>query len=218
MTSTEMTRGMATMACDGPWCGVILRGARIVADVVDFGDGAVVRWRGDVRSVAVYPSIDDAAKVHGHEGTEFRWHNRPSDAFRRGVADAAQDACENAAFASIGGLDARTSPTVPAYIPADDREEWLRGYEAAALTMHGDDWRTCAFGWVPALMIGEPRDMTDAEMEEVLSSDETTLDAQIRAEGRDPAAVEKSVRDGLLGDVAQAKRDALRKIIEGPRG
>lgn len=53
---------------------------------------------------------------------------------------------------------------------------------------------------------------------EVYASDETTLDAQIRAEGRDPAAVEKSVRDGLLGDVAQAKRDALRKIIEGPRG
>lgn len=34
MTSTEMTRGMATMACDGPWCGVILRGARIVAVLV----------------------------------------------------------------------------------------------------------------------------------------------------------------------------------------
>ena len=152
-TSVDLVRSMAVQMCDGPWCGTILRGGRTVADVVDFGDGAVVRWRGEVRSVAVYPSIDDAVKVHGHEGTEFRWINRPSKAYARGVADAAQDACESA-FVSIGGLDARTSPAVPAYVPADDREEWLRGYEGAALVIYGDDWRTCAFGWVPAVTIG----------------------------------------------------------------
>jgi hypothetical protein len=153
--SEETTRDMAALLCEGPWCGAMARGGRTVATVVQFNDGAtVVRWLGETRSIAVYATLDDATKVHGHPGTEFRWFNRPSRAFEHGRDNATQDACENCPFAGIGGLASRNAPSVPAYVADADRDEWLRGYTAACLLMYGDDWRTCAFGWSPALTIG----------------------------------------------------------------
>lgn len=50
-------------------------GCGIVAEGVEFSDGTVViRWLGDHRSTVVWPSIDDAVAVHGHQGaTRFEF-------------------------------------------------------------------------------------------------------------------------------------------------
>jgi hypothetical protein len=42
---------------------------------VEFGDGTVViRWLGAHPSTVVWPSVDDAIAVHGHEGrTRIVW-------------------------------------------------------------------------------------------------------------------------------------------------
>lgn len=63
------------------------------------------------------------------------------------------DACENAPFASIGGLDARSKPERPPWIADDDWPEFLQGYADRARIMYGDDWRTCEFDWKAALTI-----------------------------------------------------------------
>lgn len=150
-----VTQGVAELLCSGPWCGIVVRAGRIVADVVEFGDGAtVLRWRGETRSTASYASIADAVKVHSHEGTEFRWFNRPSKAFDHGRVNAVQDMCENCPFASIGGLEGRSAPTVPGYVAEGGRDEWLRGYLTACVATYGADWQTCEFGWKAALTIG----------------------------------------------------------------
>jgi hypothetical protein len=73
--------------------------------------------------------------------------------FERGRMDCIMDSCENAPFASIGGLSARESLTAPKYIAPADAAEYLRGYEAQALAMYGDDWRTCSFSWRLAITI-----------------------------------------------------------------
>lgn len=77
-----------------------------------------------------------------------------SKAYDRGRTDCAQDACENAPFACVGGLAMRAAPRVPAWVPEDDRDEWLRGYTSAACEAYGDDWATCSFGWARAIAIG----------------------------------------------------------------
>lgn len=42
----------------------------VVAEGVIFGNGhCVIAWLGRHASVAVYPSVEDAIAVHGHEGT-----------------------------------------------------------------------------------------------------------------------------------------------------
>ncbi|WP_378735372.1 hypothetical protein [Nocardia brasiliensis] len=44
-------------------------GTGVVADGVTFDDGVtVVRWRGERRSTVVWPSVEDAIAVHGHDG------------------------------------------------------------------------------------------------------------------------------------------------------
>ena len=44
-------------------------GTGVVADGVTFDDGVtVVRWRGETRSTVVWPSVEDAIAVHGHDG------------------------------------------------------------------------------------------------------------------------------------------------------
>lgn len=83
-------------------------------------------------------------------------------AFDRGRMDCMQDRCENAPFGSVGGLDARASLAAPDYVPEADRAEYLRGYEHAAAALFGDDWRTCRFGWQPALVISGDEEATDA--------------------------------------------------------
>lgn len=47
----------------------------VVAEGVQFEDGvAVLHWRGNVRSTAVYNSVAELTEIHGHEGrTEVRF-------------------------------------------------------------------------------------------------------------------------------------------------
>lgn len=79
-----------------------------------------------------------------------RW----SASYRRAQEDYTQDRYENAPFASIGGLAARTDPQRPKYIEPADWPTYLLGYVDAARTDLGDEWATCEFGWKPALTIG----------------------------------------------------------------
>jgi hypothetical protein len=44
-------------------------GTGIVAEGVEFGDGTcVIRWLTATPSTAIYASIQDLEKIHGHEG------------------------------------------------------------------------------------------------------------------------------------------------------
>lgn len=123
-----------------------------VADVVVWHDGTVtVRWRTETRSTAVYDSLADALKIHGHGGkTRIVPRSTP---FENGRFCAGLDQMENCPFGSIGGLDARESPQRPRWVGESEWPEWLVGYEFAARRMYGDDWRTCSFEWQHALTI-----------------------------------------------------------------
>ncbi len=79
---------------------------------------------------------------------------RPSAEYIRGLDDYYQDRSENAPFASIGGLDARTDPRRPKYITPTGWPTYLLGYTDTARFELGPDWVTCEFGWKPALTIG----------------------------------------------------------------
>ena len=56
-------------------------GTGVVADGVTFDDGTtVVRWRGERRSTVVWPSVEDAIAVHGHDGaTRLVWTGEAAD-------------------------------------------------------------------------------------------------------------------------------------------
>ena len=131
-----------------------ISGVGIVAQGVEFDDGTcVLRWLTEPRSTAVYAIERELDAIHGHGGkTKIQWRGR-SNAFDRAKLDAYQDRCENVPFASVGGLDRRGSMFAPKYIDPIDREEYLRGYRAAAREMFGDDWESCVFGWAPAITI-----------------------------------------------------------------
>lgn len=134
----------------------LIRNGEHRADVVTLPNGkCVVSWP---TSIVVYDSEEHARTVHiDHMGgrgerTQFDlvWAE-PKD-FMRGWTDALQDDCEGCPFASIGGLDAREDPRVPDW-NIEDRTAWLLGYTTAARHRYGADWRTCTFGWAPALTI-----------------------------------------------------------------
>lgn len=162
-----------------------------VADGVIWHDGTcTVHWRTERTSTTVYKDFATVLAIHGHGGkTRADLVEHPYD---RGASEAAQDACENCPFASIGGLDARTAPRSPAYISEADRAVWLSGYLDTCRAMYGDDWRTCSFGWRHALTI--PDDAEDAKIDAPLSTNEASLDAMARAEGRDPDDVVEGMR------------------------
>lgn len=138
----------------------MVRGGQAVADVVTLPNGkCVVSWP---NSTIVYDSEDAARDVHvDHmagrgERTRFDVVSAPPD-FIRGANDCAQDACENVPFASVGGLDKRDEMVAPEYEkPLLDKNMYLLGYAREARSMYGPDWRTCSFGWTPALTIGAP--------------------------------------------------------------
>lgn len=71
----------------------------------------------------------------------------------RGKHDCYQDHCENAPFASVGGLEKRGKLEAPDYIDGADQLPYLDGYIEQAVTMYGEDWQTCEFGWQKALTI-----------------------------------------------------------------
>lgn len=50
-------------------------GTGTVAEGVQFSDGTtVVRWRGEHASTVVWPDIDSALAIHGHDGrTQVVW-------------------------------------------------------------------------------------------------------------------------------------------------
>ncbi len=73
--------------------------------------------------------------------------------FERARMDCIQDGCENAPFASIGGLEARSNMKAPRWIAAENANEYLAGYRAEALKQYGSDWETCQFSWSAALEI-----------------------------------------------------------------
>ena len=133
-------------------------GTGIVAQGVEFDDGTIVlRWLTANRSTAVYADEKTLEAIHGHNGkTVVQWRSQ-NNVFDRAKQDAYQDRCENAPFASVGGLELRGCMRAPSYVARVDQEEYLRGYRAAAREMYGDDWQTCAFGWKPALVVGGDR-------------------------------------------------------------
>ena len=142
------------------------RGGSMVAQVVTLDSGkCVVSWP---TSVIVYDTEQAARDVHiAHMGgrgerTAFDPVWSSLEDFDRGVRDCYQDDCENAKFASIGGLDKRSNPTPPTYkaLPLKSHDGYLAGYLALAACLYGEDWRTCEFSWGPALTIGD-----DAEKE-----------------------------------------------------
>lgn len=74
-----------------------------------------------------------------------------SGAFLRGWIEADLDFCENIPFCGIGGLDQRSDPLVPSYIPLEQEEEWLLGYFGQVYYRLGSDWKTVSFSWSPAI-------------------------------------------------------------------
>lgn len=135
---------------------LMLRDGCLVGTGAVFEDGtAVLRWRGPNASTAIYRSLEELKNVHGHEGTEFEHSVELSKSFERGRLDCAQDACENAPFASVGGMDARKVMVRPHWISESDWPEYLRGYQAGAALCHGDGWEDARFGWSPALTLGK---------------------------------------------------------------
>lgn len=55
-----------------------ISGTGLVAEGAEFGDGrCVIRWTVDVNSTAVYDSLDDVVKIHGHGGkTQVVWFDQ----------------------------------------------------------------------------------------------------------------------------------------------
>lgn len=148
-------------------------GTGIVAQGVEFSDGTcALRWLTDHASTAVYKDRKTLEKIHLHEGkTKLVVVGAP---FERGFSDAGQDMCENAPFASIGGLEKRNAMVAPKYLTPDERERYLDGYRVFARIQYGEDWKTCGFGWQPALTIPgtieEEREIRDERRRE--SNDE----------------------------------------------
>jgi hypothetical protein len=136
-----------------------------VADGVAWHDGTcTVHWRTEHTSTTVYRDFTTVLAIHGHGGKTIAvFAEHPYD---RGASEAAQDAMENAPCASIGGLDARVAPRVPAYVPEAHRAAWLSGYSDACATVWGADWRMCAFGWRAAVTVGGEDREADSESNE----------------------------------------------------
>lgn len=124
-----------------------------VADGVVFHDGTcALHWRTPHTSTTVYKDIFAVRAIHGHAGkTRVELTEHPYD---WGYTVAVQDQCENCPFASIGGIDARSAPMVPDYVPAESAPAWLSGYLDACRKSFGAEWQTCSFGWfAPGLTI-----------------------------------------------------------------
>jgi hypothetical protein len=132
-------------------------GPGIVAQGAEFDDGRVaIRWLTSTATTTVYDCMQDAKAIHLHGGKTRVVYT--GDPYRRGTLDAAQDYCENCPFGSVGGLESRAALVAPKWITPAEHADYLQGYSEAARRMYGDDWRTCSFGWAPAITIDtEPR-------------------------------------------------------------
>lgn len=133
-------------------------GTGVVADGVRWPDGsAVMRWRTEYASTAVYASMEDLRCIHGHGGrTRVVWADGLDDtkcAFLRGAFGCALDANENAPFGSTGGKARRRDMRAPEYIEPEDRSEYLAGYADQAHAMWGPGWRDVRFSWAVAMEV-----------------------------------------------------------------
>lgn len=131
-----------------------ISGTGQVAHGVVFEGGQVALCWLKSKTIGIYTSLDQVREIHGHGGdTEVV---ELTDVFIRGAENAALDQCENAPFASIGGLERREAMRAPEWIHGlRDTDEFLKGYCHQARVMYGDDWKTCSFSWTPALVINE---------------------------------------------------------------
>jgi hypothetical protein len=125
-----------------------------VADGIVWHDGTcTVHWRTAHTSTTVFQTFADMVAIHGHGGkTRVHFAEHP---FNLGAHCALMDAMENVPCGSAGGLGQRHALSAPAYVKEPDRAAWIAGYETKCAAMWGADWRTCAFGWTPALTISE---------------------------------------------------------------
>lgn len=124
-----------------------------VADGVIWHDGTcTVHWRTAHTSTTVYRDFATVLAIHGHGGKTRA--ERVEHPYEWGFTVAVHDQCENCPFASVGGLDARSAPVVPDYVPAESAPAWLSGYLDACRKSFGPNWQTCEFGWfAPGLTI-----------------------------------------------------------------
>lgn len=77
-----------------------------------------------------------------------------NDEFVHGTNDCVQDDLENAPFGSVGGLEKRHQMVAPEYVIGEAHKmHYLSGYALQASSLYGKDWKTCTFGWEPALTI-----------------------------------------------------------------
>ena len=129
-----------------------------VAEGVRFANGKVaLSWLTVHTSTVIYDAMVDVVAIHGHGGkTSVTWQDEQPSAFKWGVTNCQLNICENSPFGSAGGLDARPDLQAPAYVPEGERAVYLDGYRYAAAEAYGADWRTCSFGWAPALVIPAP--------------------------------------------------------------
>jgi hypothetical protein len=131
-----------------------------VAEGIRFSNGRVaLSWLTKHSSVAIYDSMAEVVCIHGHGGkTKVTWQDPPPEPYNWGATNCALDACEHNPFGSAGGLAARATALVaPEYVPEDQRRDYLDGYAMAAAEAYGPDWRTCHFGWAPAIVIEAPK-------------------------------------------------------------
>lgn len=56
-----------------------ISGTGVIAEGISFSDGtAALRWKSKLKSTAVYGSMDDVEKIHGHDGkTEIVYLDAP---------------------------------------------------------------------------------------------------------------------------------------------
>lgn len=98
-------------------------GTGVVAQGVDFGDVAVIRWLGETPSTVVWNSIEDAMKIHGHGGaTRFVWFDSVSSDI---VHDAQVRADERAKWTRALATMLRKSTEHPHYVALLKAADWL---------------------------------------------------------------------------------------------
>ena len=105
-------------------------GTGLVAQGCRFDDGTVVlRWLTEWRSTAVYASLNDAERIHGHGGkTKIVVCGNP---WARGRRDASQDACEG-----VPGASRRMGPP---WVLKRERDAYLAGYATVEPDAGGGD-------------------------------------------------------------------------------
>jgi len=121
-------------------------------------------------------ALGSAREILGHAEVDYevfhkleRYEKR-LDAFEHGYRNCGLAQMENSPFVHVGGLGRRMSFQRPQWwdehYPGDDGRllrAYYQGYAKAAAEIYGPDWRTCEFGWTPALRIEPPLQRVEAK-------------------------------------------------------